>query len=64
LGSLAQWHYHSNLCFDLRTAVVSEAATAAQCQGRFAFETPWLLHAWIWIDSPEGVFDHANSLLQ
>jgi len=64
LGSLARWHYHSNLCFDLQTLAVAEAATASQCQGRFAAETPWLLHAWIWIDSPEGVFNHANSLLQ
>jgi hypothetical protein len=64
LGSLAQWHYHSDLCFDLETLAVSAAASATQCQGRFADETPWLLHAWIWIDSPEGVFSHANSLLQ
>ncbi len=64
LGGLAQWHYHSDLCFDLQAMTLAMATDASKCQGNFAAETPWLLHAWIWVDSPEGVFDHANSLLR
>lgn len=63
LGGLAGWHYHSNLCF-LAGGNVTIAANQAQCGGLFTQETGWLLHVWAWLDSPEGVFDHANSLLQ
>lgn len=63
LGSLVAWHYHTNLCFTLG-AGVTIADGQAQCPGLFVAETPWLLHVWAWKDSPEGVFNHANSLLQ
>ena len=62
LGGLAHWHYHTDLCFG--PGSVSIAASAAECAGLYVPETPWLLHVWVWKDSPEGVFDHANSLLQ
>ena len=61
-GGLAHWHYHTDLCFG--PGSVSIAASAAECAGLYVPETPWLLHVWVWKDSPEGVFDHANSLLQ
>jgi hypothetical protein len=60
-GPLANWHYHTNLCF-LASGVTT--STAAECKGVFVAETDWLLHVWAWKDSPEGVFNHANSLLQ
>jgi hypothetical protein len=63
LGGLAGWHYHSNLCF-LLGGRVTIAAGQEQCDGVYVAETGWLLHVWTWIDSPEGVFNHANSLLQ
>jgi hypothetical protein len=62
-GGLAQWHYHFNLCF-LGGGQVVTAPNEDSCPGAFVPETGWLLHVWAWIDSPEGVFDHANSLLQ
>ena len=61
-GGLAHWHYHTNLCFGAGSATI--AGTAAECAGLFVQETPWLLHVWVWRESPEGVFHHANSLLQ
>jgi hypothetical protein len=65
LGGLAQWHYHTNLCFQLADSIsITYAANAGVCSGQYVAETPWLLHAWLWLDSPEGVFNHANSLLQ
>lgn len=63
-GGLIQWHYHTNLCFQVESLSITFAPRAAQCSGTFVAETPWLLHAWLWLDSPEGIFDHANSLLQ
>ncbi|MDO8616046.1 MAG: hypothetical protein Q7T33_09985 [Dehalococcoidia bacterium] len=62
LGGLAQWHYHTNLCFSPGNVTI--AVDGAHCGGLFIAETPWLLHVWAWKDSPEGVFNHANSLLQ
>jgi hypothetical protein len=61
-GGLVDWHYHTNLCFGLGTVDIAESAD--ECPGQFVAETPWLLHVWIWKDSPEGVFDHMNSLVQ
>ncbi|HUF54598.1 MAG TPA: hypothetical protein VMR52_12620 [Dehalococcoidia bacterium] len=63
LGGLAGWHYHTNLCFT-EGGNVSIAEDSSKCFGVFAEETGWLLHVWAWSDSPEGVFAHANSLLQ
>jgi hypothetical protein len=63
LGGLAHWHYHTNLCFTAG-GNVTIAVSAAQCHGVFQAETDWLLHVWVWKDSPEGVFAHANSLMQ
>ncbi|MEX1195825.1 MAG: hypothetical protein WD904_03780 [Dehalococcoidia bacterium] len=63
LGGLAGWHYHSNLCF-LAGGGVTIAFNEGDCGGVFVQETGWLLHVWAWLDSPEGVFNHANSLLQ
>jgi hypothetical protein len=63
LGGLAGWHYHTNLCF-IGGGGVLIAPSAENCPGQFVAETGWLLHVWAWSDSPEGVFDHANSLLQ
>ncbi len=63
-GGLAHWHYHTDLCFR-PGAQVSIAKSAGECGGGlYVPETPWLLHVWVWKDSPEGVFNHANSLLQ
>jgi hypothetical protein len=61
LGPLANWHYHTDLCFTASGVVIRDAAG---CGGVFVAETDWLLHVWAWKDSPEGVFNHANSLLQ
>jgi hypothetical protein len=64
LGGMAGWHYHTDLCF-LFGGTVTIARSQADCDGGlFVAETSWLLHVWAWKDSPEGVFDHANSLVQ
>lgn len=62
LGGLAHWHYHTDLCFLYPNVTV--AKSQADCGGLFVAETPWLLHVWAWKDSPEGVFNHANTLMQ
>jgi hypothetical protein len=60
--SLARWHRHANLCvFPDRTvkADLSESDCTAQ-GGRFSALTEWMAHAWIWKDSPAGVFSPTN----
>ncbi|MEO8456515.1 MAG: hypothetical protein ABI559_01765 [Chloroflexota bacterium] len=63
LGGLAHWHYHADLCFT-SGGNVTITVSAKQCAGVFQEETSWLLHVWVWKESPEGVFAHMNSLMQ
>jgi len=38
-----------------------------QCKargGNFTAETQWMVHAWIWKDSPTGVFSPTNPTVQ
>lgn len=32
--------------------------------GIFLPESPWMVHAWVWKESPEGVFSHRNSAVR
>ena len=60
--SLATWHRHSNLCVFPNGTVKGEL-TESQCQaegGQFTGLTQWMVHAWIWKDSPLGVFSATN----
>jgi len=57
-NALASWHKHNNVCV-LPDSSASGELTEAQCTargGRFTAETSWMVHAWIWKDSPAGVF--------
>jgi len=61
-NSLAEWHKHKNVCV-LPDRSVTLEETEAQCnsrKGEFIPETPWMVHAWIWKDSPTGVFSSTN----
>jgi hypothetical protein len=61
-GPLDGWHYHKNLCF--RGGSVSIATSEDQCVGgAYVERTQWLLHVWLYKDSPEGMFSHQNSLV-
>jgi hypothetical protein len=60
--SLASWHRHSDLCV-LPDRSVKSQLNAEQCQaqgGKFTALTQWMVHAWIWKDSPTGVFAPTN----
>ena len=64
--SLASWHRHANLCvFPDRSvkANLNESDCRAQ-GGRFSALTEWMVHAWIWKDSPAGVFSPTNPNVQ
>jgi hypothetical protein len=64
--ALATWHKHNNVCV-LADNSASVDLTAAQCTGRggrFSAETSWMVHAWIWKDSPTGVFSPTNPLVK
>ena len=65
-NSLASWHRHNNVCV-LPDNSASVQLTEAQCRaqgGQFTEQTSWMLHVWIWEDSPEGVFSPTNSLVK
>jgi hypothetical protein len=60
--SLASWHQHDNLCMAPQLEN-PHSLTEAQCTekgGHFLAKTPWLVHAWIWKDNPQGVFSPEN----
>jgi hypothetical protein len=64
--TLASWHKHNNVCV-LPDSSASTDLTEAQCKakgGQFTNETSWMLHAWIWKDSPAGVFSSTNPLIR
>lgn len=60
--ALATWHRHENICV-LPDRSTPKGLTEDQCRqrgGRFTEETEWMVHAWIWKDSPLGVFSPTN----
>lgn len=60
--SLAVWHRHENICL-LPDRSTPRGVTEEQCEaqgGRYTAETQWMIHAWIWKDSPQGVFSPTN----
>jgi hypothetical protein len=64
--SLASWHRHSDLCVFPDRSVKSQL-NAEQCKtqgGQFTALTQWMVHAWIWKDSPAGVFSPKNPTVQ
>lgn len=64
--SLASWHKHNNVCV-LPDNSASVDLTGPQCtarRGQFTAETSWMVHAWIWKDSPAGVFSPTNPLVK
>ncbi len=64
MAPLAVWHHHTypkpGICVGPHgtTNLVGEACTADG--GRFWAESPWMLHAWLYRDSPNGVFSLEN----
>jgi hypothetical protein len=64
--ALASWHKHNNVCV-LPDQSASVDLSGSQCTsrgGRFTAETSWMVHAWIWKDSPAGVFSPTNPLVK
>src|SRR5262249_3801983 len=64
--ALASWHKHNNVCV-LPDNSASVELNETQCTsrgGRFTAETSWMVHAWIWKDSPAGVFSPTNPLVK
>lgn len=60
--SLASWHRHTDICVFPDRSVKSNLRDE-QCKaggGRFTALTQWMVHAWIWKDSPTGVFSPTN----
>lgn len=59
--ALAAWHKHYDICLIGNGVQMHRGATDCEQQGgRFIAETPWMVHVWIWKDSPAGVFSPSN----
>ena len=64
--SLALWHKHQHICMFKDNTTHRDNLTEEQCRqigGRFIKETQWMLHAWVWKESPLGVFSMMNPLV-
>lgn len=64
--ALAQWHRHANICV-LADRSAHTDLSESQCTtrgGHFTAETQWMVHAWIWKDSPTGLFAPTNPTVQ
>ena len=63
-GPLDNWHVHYNLCTG--PELTSRSATPEECDARGGVWVPaygWMIHAWVWVDSPLGVFSMWNTNL-
>lgn len=59
---LASWHKHNNVCVlpDDSAKQDAEESGCKKAGGEFIPETEWMVHAWIFKDSPDGVFSPTN----
>ena len=61
--SLAVWHRHAHVCMFSKlehTTLLSDA----ECKQRGGhLNTLWMVHTWVWKDSPRGVFSPKNPLV-
>ena len=61
-GPLDNWHVHYSLCLDGHTS--SGSTTSEECQGqggRWFASFGWMIHSYVWVDNPLGVFGMWNS---
>ena len=60
-GPLDNWHVHYSLCTGSR--VTSRSSTAEECKAAGGLWAPtfgWMIHAWVVVDNPLGVFSMWN----
>ena len=60
-GPLDNWHVHYDVCMGPDT--ISRSATAEECRandGVWSRSLGWMIHAWVWVDNPLGVFNMWN----
>ena len=60
-GPLDNWHVHYELCTGPRIAIL--AGTPEECEAAGGVWVPsygWMIHAWVWVDNPLGVFSMWN----
>ena len=60
-GPLDNWHIHYSVCTG--ATVTSRSATREECRAQGGIWAPtlgWMIHAWVWVDNPLGVFSMWN----
>jgi len=60
-GPLDNWHVHYSVCTG--ATVTSRSATHEECRAQGGIWAPtlgWMIHAWVWVDNPLGVFSMWN----
>ena len=61
VGPLDNWHVHYSLC--LGGSENSRSATTAECEeqgGTWLSSFGWMIHSYVWVDNPLGVFGMWN----
>ena len=62
VGPLDNWHVHYSLCLGGRGNI--DSATPEECEergGLWQASFGWMIHAYVWVDNPLGVFSMWNS---
>ena len=60
-GPLDNWHVHYELCTGPRVTLL--AGSPEECEAAGGVWVPsygWMIHAWVWVDNPLGVFSMWN----
>jgi plastocyanin len=60
-GPMDNWHVHYSLCLGGRAA--SRSASTAECReqgGTWVSSLGWMIHSYVWVDNPLGVFGMWN----
>lgn len=63
-STIVSWHQHLNVCYVGGSLKVGVSQSACQAQGgRWAPGSQWMVHAWIYISNPDGMFAIKNPAL-
>ncbi|MCH8894226.1 MAG: hypothetical protein IIB32_12070 [Chloroflexi bacterium] len=61
VGPLDNWHVHYSLCRGGRNEGSATAEECLESGGNWAASVGWMIHAYVWVDNPLGVFGMWNS---
>lgn len=65
LSTIVSWHQHMDICYLARGVRTGVAQAACESQGgTWAAKSQWMVHAWIFLANPDGMFAIKNPAVQ